>query len=623
MPETAIRDIELLAPARDADTAITAIDCGADAVYIGAPSHGARASATNTIDDIKRVVDHAHRFGARVYVTVNTIIYDNELSAVERMIASLYHIGVDALIAQDMGILRMDIPPIALHASTQCDTRDAAKAVFLEQAGFSQIVLARELSISEISEIHSQVGVPLEAFVHGALCVSYSGDCHASWALKRRSANRGECAQICRLPWRLTDASGNAISTPGGPHLLSLRDMNRSHSLEALLDAGVSSLKIEGRLKDQAYVKNVVTYYRRRLDKIIAANPDKYRRQSFGETSIALDAGLSRSFNRGYTDYFLLDKGIKGRPGQTHLASMASPKSIGTPVGKVTGSIPGVITASLSATLANGDGLGYFTADGAFHGFRLNKVEGNRLYPASEVKIPIGTQLWRNRDKSWDDIIAHAIPRRQIPVKMTLRLAGGNGDTIALDIAYCRGSVTTTISQEYIAAQTPQATQRERTLGKLGDTAYRLVEIDDQVGDRFVPASTLTRLRRRGVELLDRTILATHRYDYRRKENRDAPLPHGAVVTYHDNVANHLARQFYLDHGATEIEPALENRRGPVDIGTRVMTTRYCLRRELGACLLTSGASALPPGDLYISNGSQRLRLHFDCPRCQMTLHAT
>ncbi len=609
------RDIELLAPARDADTAILAIDCGADAVYIGAPSHGARAAATNSLDDIRRVVQHAHRFGARVYVTVNTIIYDNELAAVERMIHSLYHIGVDALIVQDMGILRMNLPPIALHASTQCDTRDAAKARFLEQVGFSQIVFARELSLDEIREIHSQVKVPLEAFVHGALCVSYSGDCHASWALKGRSANRGECAQICRLPWRLTDSQRREINTPRGAHLLSLSDMNRSESIADLLDAGVSSLKIEGRLKDQAYVKNVVTYYRRQLDAIIAANPDRYRRQSMGVTEIELTPDLSSSFNRGYTDYFLRDKRPRG------IASMASPKSIGTPVGRVESCRRGVITASLSAQLANGDGLGYFSADGTLHGFRLNRVEGNKLFPATDIQIPPGTQLWRNRDKSRDYVTSRANARRIIPLRMTLRAVGES--TVALDIALIERdfTVSATIDCEYVEAKTPQTSQRERVLGKLGDTPYRLDGLDDNLGNRFIPASILTQLRRQGIELFDRAIRSTHHFDYRRKEMPDAPLPHGTVITYHDNVANRLARKFYLDHGATKIEPALEVSKASPTSGTRVMTTRYCLRRELGACLLTPQADRLPSGDLYLQSGPLRLRLHCDCPNCRMTLH--
>ncbi|MDE6309694.1 MAG: U32 family peptidase, partial [Muribaculaceae bacterium] len=485
----------------------------------------------------------------------------------------LYHIGVDALIVQDMGILRMNIPPIALHASTQCDTRDAAKAHFLEEVGFSQIVLARELSLDEIREIHSQVKVPLEAFVHGALCVSYSGDCHASWALKGRSANRGECAQICRLPWRLTDAQGHLINTPQGEHLLSLRDMNRSDSIEEMLEAGISSFKIEGRLKDIDYVKNVVTFYRRRIDEIIARNPEKYCRQSLGVSNIDLKPDLSRSFNRGYTDYFLHGNPSKG------IASTASPKSIGERVGRVVSTKGGVIVATLTSKLTNGDGLGYFSKDGVFHGFRLNRVDGTKLYPAGDVNIAPGTILWRNRNKSWDDAMQRATPERTIPITMELRAA--KTDTIALDISYRRvdgtsATVTTTLQQEYTEAKTPQEAQRLRVLGKLGDTIFKLENFNDLLGDRFIPASTLTQLRRNGIELLNRTINITHPYSYRRKENSDAPLPHGTNITYHDNVANRLARQFYAEHGATSIEPALETQKGSID-NTRIMTTRYCL----------------------------------------------
>lgn len=346
-----MRYLELLAPARNADTAISAILAGADAVYMGASSHGARKDAANSIDDIRRVTDFAHQFNAKVYATVNTIIYDRELRDVERLITDLYHSGTDALIVQDMGILRMDIPPIELHASTQCDIRSVEKARFLAEVGFTRLVLPRELSLREIEEIHSAVpDTELEAFIHGALCVSYSGDCRASFMTGGRSANRGECAQICRLPYTLTDSRGRKFMED--KHLLSLRDLNRSDSLGAMADAGVCSFKIEGRLKEEGYVKNTVAWYSRILDRVVGESGGNYRRLSAGRSNAGFNPSPEKSFNRGFTTYFLSGHApVKG------IASFDTPKATGTPVGKVKRCEGKVIIAELSAQLANGDGL--------------------------------------------------------------------------------------------------------------------------------------------------------------------------------------------------------------------------------------------------------------------------
>ncbi|MDE7396533.1 MAG: U32 family peptidase, partial [Muribaculum sp.] len=368
---SAIRPLELLAPARNAEVARQAVLHGADAVYIGAAGFGARAAASNSFDDIKAVVEVAHSYGARVYVTVNTIVYDSELKGVEQMIRELYRVGVDALIVQDLGILRMDIPPIDLHASTQCDIRTHEKARFLESLGFSQLVLPRELSLEEIAAIRSATSVPLEAFVHGALCVSYSGDCQASQLTCGRSANRGECAQICRYAFDLY-AGTSDYPVVRGKHLLSLRDLNRSDSLEAMAAAGISSFKIEGRLKDPAYVKNIVALYRRRLDAIIDSHPELYCRASEGITDLKFTPQADRSFNRGFTSYFL-----NGTPvDNPSMASPDTPKSRGQLVGTVRSVRDSgrIVEASLLHPLANGDGLGYFSPDEGFVGFRINKA---------------------------------------------------------------------------------------------------------------------------------------------------------------------------------------------------------------------------------------------------------
>jgi putative protease len=607
-----MRYLELLAPARNADTAISAILAGADAVYMGASSHGARKDAANSIDDIRRVTDFAHQFNAKVYATVNTIIYDRELRDVERLITDLYHSGTDALIVQDMGILRMDIPPIELHASTQCDIRSVEKARFLAEVGFTRLVLPRELSLREIEEIHSAVpDTELEAFIHGALCVSYSGDCRASFMTGGRSANRGECAQICRLPYTLTDSRGRKFMED--KHLLSLRDLNRSDSLGAMADAGVCSFKIEGRLKEEGYVKNTVAWYSRILDRVVGESGGNYRRLSAGRSNAGFNPSPEKSFNRGFTTYFLSGHApVKG------IASFDTPKATGTPVGKVKRCEGKVIIAELSAQLANGDGLGYFDGEGRFQGFRLNRAEGQRLYPASPRTIAPGTVLYRNRDKEWDDAIASARTTRTISVDMVLRTVGS--DRLALELTdECGTSVTATATVGQLQqALTPQEAPRRQLLGKLGGTIYRVGKIIDLAGGVFIPASALAGLRREAVALLDKARVMTHRFGLRRPENPDA-VCQSASLSYRDNVANHLAEEFYRSHGVTEIVPAVEVE--SPDDETLVMTTRYCLRREAGKCLLTPQGRQWPDTPLYLRSGNISLRVEFDCRRCGMRIY--
>lgn len=601
--------IELLAPARDAVVAVEAIRHGADAVYIGAESFGARAAAGNSVDDIARVVDYARRFDARVYVTVNTIIYESELREVERLVGRLYRAGVDALIVQDMALLRMDIPPIALHASTQCDTRTPARARFLQDAGFSQIVLPRELSLSEIKAMREAVDVPLEAFVHGALCVSYSGDCHASAVLRGRSANRGECAQICRLPYDLYDGDGRCVER--GRHMLSLRDMNRSDRLESMLEAGVASFKIEGRLKDAGYVKNVVACYRRELDRIFARSDGRYCRLSSGEVRLGFEPVLAKSFNRGFTGYF-----IDG-PSSGKIASIYTPKSQGERVGVVSSVRGGVVEARLDVALANGDGLACFTHDKTLQGFRLNRVDGCRLYPAGRVDLRPGTVLYRNSDKAFDDLLAKSSASRIIKVSMRLRVVGA--DRIVLEMSDdggCEVAVARCVG-ELAPARSSQYEARRRVLSKLGNTDYELAELVDDAGDRFIAAGVLAAVRREAVKLFDTARTVRYRRELRRPERRDAVFPDGPALSYHENVANSLARGFYEDHGVTSVEPAVEVATPRRVAGLTVMTTRYCLRRELGACLREGGDRRLP-GPLRLESGNISLGLDFDCRNCRM-----
>lgn len=607
MLQTPKYSIELLAPARNAAVAIAAINHGADAVYIGATSHGARAAAGNSIEEIAGVCDYAHLFHARVYVTINTLVYESELRDVERLIHELYRVGVDALIVQDLGLLRLDLPPIALHASTQCDIRTPAKARFLQDLGFSQLVLPRELTLDEIREMRKAVSVPLEGFVHGALCVSYSGDCRASLLNGGRSANRGECAQICRLPFNLIDGDGKTIIA--NKHLLSLRDLNRLDSLDALIDAGISSLKIEGRLKDEAYVKNVVSAYDRKLRQLGVP------RTSLGHIERRFQPDPSRSFNRGFTNHFLSTP----MPAAGSLASFDSPKSLGPEIATVA-SVRGkrIQLKNMKATPVNGDGLAFVTPAGTV-GFRVNRFEApDTLYTAEVVSdLKPGVRLHRSFDKSFaDSLIPAASAVRYIPLQLCLRRAGSR-----LILEQLNGAAASIDFPAAETAKTPQADARRRVISKLGDTQYRLKELTDELGEEFVPASILTSLRRRFIETLNAEMRCRFKRQLRAKELAEAKWPDGRNLDFHANVANSLAEHVYRDHGVDgNIEPAWEIA-PPAPGRNNVMTTRYCLRRELGACLKTpAGKSLKEPLTLSSPTLSSPLHLSFDCARCQMNI---
>lgn len=584
--------IELLSPAANREVAKAAILSGADAVYIGATSHGARHRAANSIEDIREVVQFAHTYRARVYVTVNTLVYDNELEQVRELICRLYEAGVDALIVQDMSILRMDIPPIALHASTQCDTRTPDKARFLESVGCSQIVLARELTIPEIKDICDSVSVPVECFVHGALCVSYSGRCAASQMCLGRSANRGECAQMCRMPYTLRNADGQVIEKD--KYLLSLRDFNASPHLEEMLEAGVSSFKIEGRLKDVDYVRNVTAYYRKAIDEIIARNPNRYVRSSFGESVINYTPRLDKSFNRGFTDYFLGSR----RPGR--MASLLTPKSMGEEITDI-------------SMLHNGDGISFFNARGEYEGVNVNGVRNGRIIGSRPFELPKGAVIHRTNDIEWNKLMSGRTPERKLWVDMTI-----DEDNIRLTDE--RG-LTAAVSLQGVAkdkAQKPM--QPERVLGKLGATVYRLRNIENRLNpDTFIPASALTELRRKGTEMLDRMNMESYPYDRRRPEGKDVIYP-DKKMDARGNVVNMMARKFYKDHGVEEMETAVEKNSR---YDGAVMTTRYCMLRELGACQRDCKDPAIRrrfKQPLTITTGPHTFRLAFDCACCEMSL---
>ena len=605
------RQIELLAPARNAECAIAAIDHGADAVYMGAPQFGARAAAGNTIDDIARAASHAHIYGAKVYIALNTILRDEELAEAERMAWDLYRAGADALIVQDMGLLKLNLPPIALHASTQMHNCTAEQVALLQRQGFSQVVLARELQLQEIAAIHKACQVPLEVFVHGALCVSYSGRCYASAHCFGRSANRGECAQFCRLKFDLTDSEGHCIVQ--GKHLLSLKDMNRSAHLEELMDTGVTSFKIEGRLKDVTYVKNVTAYYRRCIDRILQRRKE-YRRASAGQVTTTFEPRPEKSFNRGFTDYFL-----HGRT--PDITSFDSPKSIGEEVGYVKQIHDRYLTVAGVVPFAAGDGLCFIDSRGQLSGFRVNRVDNNKIYPAEMPRLTLRTRLYRNLDKRFEDSLAHRSAERRIALWITLSECREGYVLGARDEDDTE--VTLLLPAEKQEARTPQDECIRTNLGKLGGTPFVASEVSlDLQGDRFIPASKLGEWRRLMVERL----LSARRMNYRRDtrrpvapQNGDRPYQ-GQTLTYLYNVMNRKAEEVYRELGAEQVRPALE-REEPQ--GAVLMTCRHCLRYSLGWCTRQGGTRPPYREPYYLVSGDgRRFRLVFDCAQCQMRIYA-
>ena len=606
-----LRKIELLAPARNLECGIEAVNHGADAVYIGAPKFGARAAATNSMDDIGRLTDYAHLYGVRIYVTVNTILKDEELKETEDMIWELYRRGVDALIVQDMGLTRLNLPPIPLHASTQMDNRTAGKVRFLAEAGFRQVVLARELSLDEIAAIHKACpDTPLEVFVHGALCVSYSGQCYASQACFGRSANRGECAQFCRLPFSLVDADGRVVVKD--KHLLSLKDMNRLDMLEQLLDAGVTSLKIEGRLKDVAYVKNVTAAYSQRLDAILKRRKE-YVRASSGTCRLDFRPQPEKSFSRGFTHYFLEGRG-------EDIASFDTPKSLGEAMGTLKEQRGGWVSVAGVKPFHNGDGVCYLDEQGRLQGFRINRVEGNKLFPAGNVaRIRPRTPLFRNLDQVFERALARKSAERKIGVRLRLEENAFGFSLTADDEDDNRVTLAFGYAKE--RARTPQVENLRTQLAKLGGTPYELTEPAEiaLTEEWFVPSSVVADWRRQVVERLT----AARRINYRRELAVWRPTHHAylaTTLTYLGNVMNDEARRFYLDHGVKAVAPAYEKQ--PAD-GAVLMFCRHCLRYSMGWCPVhQKGRSPYREPYYLASSDGRRFRLEFDCKNCQMKVLA-
>ena len=597
-----VKTVELLAPAKDYASAVAAVDYGADAVYIGGAKFGARQAAGNPAEEIARVAEYAHRYGVRVHATLNTLVWDDELEEAERQARELIAAGVDALIVQDMALRRMSLP-VELHASTQVCNSTPEGARFLGEAGFARVILERNLSLDEIRAICSATTAEVECFVHGAICVGFSGRCFLSRSMSGRSGNRGACSQPCRLAWDLTDGKGRTYIA--GKHLLSVRDMNLSHRIGDLLDAGVTSFKIEGRLKDTNYIKNVVAYYRRAVDEALAVRPG-FVRSSVGESVPDFTPDPSKSFTRGESEYFFAGK----RPG---VASFDTPKAVGEYVGRVAKVFGSGFVLSGEAELAPGDGI-CFIAPRGVTGTNVNAAEGRRITPNRMEGIVVGAEVYRNSDRLFNLRLERSRTRRVIPVAA---VAEASAEGFTITYTDCEG-VTASAGRAVPldAAKNPEANAaalRAQAM-KSGDTIFTVRDVEVRGAEWFVPASLAAEVRREAFSALDgarRNRPLEHRI---LPENPAARYP-SEELTAEENVTNRLAEAFYRDHGVVRIERGLDL--APTTAGRRVMRSAYCIRREIGECLREHPRLR---GDLYLEHGAHRYRLEFDCAACEMSL---
>jgi collagenase-like PrtC family protease len=616
--------LELLAPARDADIGIEAVNHGADAVYIGGPSFGARSSADNSVAEIGRLAKYAHRFNARIFATLNTILRDDELEAARKLVWQMYDAGVDALIIQDMGLLELDLPPIQLHASTQTDIRTPEKARFLEDVGLSQLVLARELTLEEIAAIRANTSATLEFFIHGALCVAYSGQCYISHAHTGRSANRGDCSQACRLPYQVADTKGRIVAHD--KHVLSLKDNNQSDNLEALIDAGIRSFKIEGRYKDMGYVKNITAHYRRLLDDILEQRPELARASS-GQCRFTFTPDPDLNFNRGATDYF-----VQGR--KLDIGAFDSPKNPGQPIGFVLNVGPDWVEIETEALLNNGDGLCYYDLQKELVGMAINtavavgKMKGGKHRwrvqpndPIAELKdLRVGIEVNRNRDMNWQRTLDKKSSERRIGVWLNLdETADGLALTVTDEDGHSARAETAIAKDAAKDATRAEASLREN-LAKLGGTIYQPLDISLNLSQPwFVPASAINALRRDAVESLE----AKRRKAFERLPRavaKTAVYPEDSL-SYLGNVFNSRARDFYAKHGVKLIAAAYESHEEEGEVS--LMITKHCVRYSLSLCPkqtigVTGVHGTVRAEPLSLINGSEKLTLRFDCKACEM-----
>ncbi|MCT4703970.1 U32 family peptidase [Enterobacteriaceae bacterium H20N1] len=611
--------LELLSPARDTDIAREAILHGADAVYIGGPGFGARHNAGNSLRDLAELVPFAHRYGAKIFVTLNTILHDNELEPARLMIHDLYQAGVDALIVQDMGVLEMDLPPIELHASTQCDIRSVEKAKFLSDVGFSQIVLARELNLDQIRAIHQNVDATIEFFIHGALCVAYSGQCNISHAQTGRSANRGDCSQACRLPYTLKDDRGRVVAFE--KHLLSMKDNDQSANLAALVDAGVRSFKIEGRYKDMSYVKNITAYYRQLLDELMENRTD-LQRASAGVTSHFFIPSPDKTFHRGSTDYFVNERKID-------IGAFDSPKFIGLPVGEVlkVGKDHLDVAVTEASTLTNGDGLNVLIKR-EIVGFRANTVEktGKNQYRVWPNEMPDTLKnvrphhpLNRNLDHNWQQALLKTSSERRVAVDMEL---SGWEEQLVLTLTCEDGvSVTRTLEGQFETANNPQKAYDSLRDGlvKLGQTMYSARAVNIALpAPLFVPNGQLNQLRRDTIDQLTEARLQQYQRGARKAVSVPAPVYPEEHLTFLANVYNHKAREFYQRYGVKLIDAAYEAHEEKGEVP--VMITKHCLRFAFNLCpkQAKGNIKSWRATPMQLVHGDEVLTLKFDCRPCEM-----
>lgn len=601
-----MKSIELLAPAKDLESGIAAINYGADAVYIGAPKFGARVAAGNSIEDIKKLCEYAHLFYAKVYVTLNTILYDNELKEAEQLFHKLYKIEVDAVIIQDMGILEMDLPPIPLFASTQTNNYTWEKIKFLEDAGIRRVILARELSLNQIQEIKSKTNVDLEFFIHGALCVSLSGQCYFSHAIGKGSANRGACAQACRSYYSLKDNDGKTLVK--NKHLLSLKDLNLTNYINELLDVGITSFKIEGRLKDIAYVKNITSHYRKHIDLALESRKDLIK-QSSGNINSDFNPDPERTYNRAYTNYF-----INGRT--DHIASVDTPKSIGKEIGKVKSIGPNYFKIESSFTLHNGDGICFFDDLSALQGFNVNKVDNTKIYIDKTQDLKPGILIYRNYDHQFNKQLLNSKTERKISVDIEINetekgisIQIKDSDHIAVCWVY-------QMQKEEAKNAELAILNIKKQFSKDGDSIFKVENISVNINTPlFFPISELNEIRRKTFELLTEERIK----NYPRKEFKNKKTEHfysDEFLDYKGNVLNQKAINFYKRHGVKMIENAFEAQH---DFESKeIMTTRHCLKYQLGACVKYNTNAIKLNEPLFLEDNNRKYKLDFNCKDCMM-----
>lgn len=606
------KKIEILAPAKNLIQGIAAINAGADAVYIGAPQFGARTNATNSIEDIAEMVRYAHLFNAQVFVVINTILYDDELEICRKLIYQLYDIGIDALIIQDMAILEMKLPPIVLHASTQTNNRDPKHVKFLRDAGIKRVVLARELNLDQVKEIHEATDAELEFFVSGALCVSFSGNCYMSIANGERSANRGSCAQNCRLPYELIDGTGTTLIQTA--HLLSIKDLDLSDQLPALIEAGITSFKIEGRLKDIVYVKNNTSFLRKRLDEFLENNPDKYQKASSGRTFYNFEPEMDRSFNRGYTDYFVNKRKEK-------IGSWDTPKSQGQFIGKVLEVKANGYVIENYEKLNNGDGLYFVNSNGEADGAQVNIIVNDIVVLNVLKSISVGTTIFRNSDAEFIKMVEQERSAiRKIGVHLHFSEIHKGFRLLAIDEDGHESEMILKMEKSLANSGESVIPNIKKNLSKTGNTVFVVDEIDVQLIDNwFLPISKVNEIRRDVLQQLVEIRISQYQRETHQIIKTEHPYPVEKLdFTY--NVSNQLARNFYKRHGVTEIEKAFELQWDPGK--SRVMTTKYCVKYELGKCArfqrATMGEKVVEP--LTLKHGEIEYKLKFNCKPCEMEI---